>query len=222
MTVNATRPRVGRPPKEDAAATSNRIIDVAAQLFARQGFAGTSVEQVAAACCAGKDTIYRRFPSKIALFEAVVERMRARTLARLDAQLDLAAGDGDSLARLKRLARWFLGVNLDAEMVAFNRIALSEAVVFGEGRHDQWERDPIMDRLIALVGQAQADGMLAAGDPALLAAHLLHSIVFGPLNDAMMGRGTYAAASDQDAHFERTWPLFLTGAAPPARIRTPD
>ncbi|MDE1145047.1 MAG: TetR/AcrR family transcriptional regulator [Azospirillaceae bacterium] len=211
MTVKP-RTRVGRPPKEDAAETSNRIIDTAAQLFAAQGFAGTSIEQVASACSAGKDTIYRRFPSKIALFEAVVERMRGRTLERLEMEIDAAGGDGDALARLRRIARWCLTVNLDPERIAFNRIALSEAVVFGEGRHDQWESDPITDRLVALVSEAQAGGTLGKGTPQVLVAHLLHSIVFGPSNDAMMGRTTYAATDAQDTYFDQAWTLFLHGA----------
>lgn len=203
--------RVGRPPKEDTAETFNRIVDTAAQLFAAQGFAATSMEQVASACSAGKDTIYRRFPSKVALFEAVVERMRARTLERLELEIDSAGGAGDALERLRRITRWFLTVNLDADMVAFKRIALSEAVVFGEERRDQWESDPIMDRLVALVSEAQTSGALGDGAPRMIVAHLLHSIVFGPSNDAMMGRTTYASTAAQDAYFAQAWNLFLRG-----------
>jgi AcrR family transcriptional regulator len=206
--------RAGRPTKENAAETSSRIVDTAARLFAAQGFAATSIEQVASACSAGKDTIYRRFPSKIALFEAVVERMRVRTLDRLALEIESAGGAGDALERLRCVARWFLTVNLDPEMVAFKRIALSEAIIFGEDRHDQWERDPIMDRLVALVTEAQKAGMLGNGDPQVVVSHLLHSIVFGPSNDAMMGRATYAATDAQDRFFDQAWTLFLRGVGP--------
>lgn len=209
---SSTRTRVGRPSKEGAAETSNRIIDTAAQLFAAQGFAATSIEQVASACSAGKDTIYRRFPSKVALFEAVVERVRTRTLDRLEIEIDSAGGDGDALARLRRVARWFLTVNLDPDMIAFKRIALSEAIVFGEERQDQWQSDPIMDRLVALVSEAQESRMLGDGDPQVIASHLLHSIVFGPSNDAMLGRTTYASTAARDRYFDQAWTLFLQGA----------
>ena len=209
---SSPKARVGRPSKGDAAETSNRIIDAAAELFAAQGFAATSIEQVASACSAGKDTIYRRFPSKDALFGAVVERLRTRTLERLEIEIDSAGGDGDALARLRRVARWFLTVNLDPDMVAFKRIALSEAFVLGEERQDQWESDPIMDRLVALVSEAQESGMLGGGAPQAIASHLLHSIVFGPSNDAMLGRTTYASTEAQDSYFDRAWTLFLRGA----------
>ncbi|WP_413206853.1 TetR/AcrR family transcriptional regulator [Rhodospirillum sp. A1_3_36] len=203
--------RVGRPTKEDAAETAGRIVDTAAGLFAAQGFAATSIEQVASACSAGKDTIYRRFPSKIALFEAVVERLRLRTLDRLSLEIESAAGAGDALERLRCVARWFLSINLDPDMVAFKRIALSEAIIFGEDRHDQWEGDPIMDRLVALVTEAQKAGMLGDADPQVIVSHLLHSIVFGPSNEAMMGRTTYATPEAQDRFFDQAWGLFLRG-----------
>ena len=203
--------RVGRPSKEDAAETSTRIVDTAARLFAAKGFAATSIEQVASACSAGKDTIYRRFPSKVALFEAVVERMRMRTLDRLETEIDSAGGAGDPLERLRRVARWLLTVNLDAEMVAFKRIAMSEAIVFGENRREQWESDPIVDRLITLVTEAQEAGMLGDSAPQAVVAHLLHSIVFGPSNDAIMGRRTYATKNSRDRFFDQAWELFLRG-----------
>jgi AcrR family transcriptional regulator len=204
--------RVGRPSKEQAAETANRIIDTAAQLFAAQGFAATSIEQVAAACSAGKDTIYRRFPSKEALFAAVVERVRAQTMRRLEMEIEASGGVGDALERLRRIARWFLTINLDPNMVAFKRIALSEAIVFGQDHHDQWQNDPIMERLLALVSEAQKSGMLRGDDPHLLVSHLLHSIIFGPSNDAMIGRTTYASAAAQDRYFDQAWRLFLHGA----------
>ncbi|MFL7899904.1 TetR/AcrR family transcriptional regulator [Azospirillum argentinense] len=201
--------RVGHPPQEDVE-TPNRIIDTAARLFAAQGFAATSVEQVASTCGVGKETIHHRLPSKAALFAAVIERMRARTLDGLEAEI--GAADGDALSRLKRVARWFLAVSLEPDMIALNRIALSEAILPGEDRRDPWESDPITDRLVALVAAAQWDGMLGGDDPRVIAAHLLHAIVLGPSNDAMLGRMTYASSEARDRFFDQAWSLFLHGA----------
>lgn len=214
MTANhaQTRTRKGRPPKEEAAETSTRIIETAAQLFAAQGYAATSVEQVVAACNAGKDTIYRRFPSKLALFGAVVEHARVRILERLEKEIAAADRAGDPMTRLRRVARWFLTVNLDPELLAFRRIALSEGMIFGQESQDQRQEDPIMDRLIAVVSEAQQAGVLRSGDPEFLAWHLLHCIVFGPSNDAMLGRTTYASIEAQDRYFDQAWELFLHGA----------
>ena len=210
--LSQARARAGRPTKEEAAETSTRIIDAAAQLFAAQGFAATSMEQVASACNAGKDTIYRRFPSKLALFGAVVEHVRGRILKRLDREIDAVEEAGDTMARLKQVARWFLTVNLDAELLAFRRIALSEGALFGQDKQEPPQDDPIMERLIAIVAEAQAAGTLREGDTRFLAWHLLHCIVYGPTNEAMLGSTTFATVQAQDEFFEQAWGLFLQGA----------
>lgn len=210
-----TKPRVGRPPKEEAAETSARIIDTAATLFAAQGFAATSIEQIASACNAGKDTIYRRYPSKLALFGAVVESTRLRVLERLEGEITEALGEGDPMSRLRRVARWFLTINLDPDLLAFRRIALSEGMVLGgeETAAPEADADPIMEKLFTVVGEAQKAGALRGGDTIFLAWHLLHCIVYGPSNEAMLGRTTYAGTDAQDAYFDKAWELFLNGAA---------
>ncbi|MEO9902128.1 TetR/AcrR family transcriptional regulator [Nisaea sp.] len=209
--ARSEKSRAGRPSKEQAAATSLRIIETAAGLFAAQGFAATSMEQVASACNAGKDTIYRRYASKLELFAAVVEHTRTRVLERLEGDIDAVADKGDSLSRVKHVARWFLTVNLDPDLLAFRRIALSEGTVFGQGAQNQPTDDPIMARLIYVVSAAQQDGVLRGGDATFLAWHLLHCIVFGPSNDAMLGHSTYETVEAQDAYFEKAWDLFLHG-----------
>ena len=205
--------RIGRPPKENSVETSNRIIDTAAQLFAAQGYAATSMEQVASACNAGKDTIYRRFPSKADLFSAVVGQLRSGVLDNLEQEINAVAGSGDAVERLRRVARWFLSANLRPEMVAFKRIAMSEAVVFGTAGQNQTDSDPIMRRLVDLVSDAQREALLSEGNPEMIANHLIHSIVFGPSNHAMLGGTRYDDEAAQDDYFDQAWRLFLYGVA---------
>lgn len=199
----------GRPRKADGEAKSIFIIETASRLFAQQGYAATSVEQVVAACGVGKDTVYRRFPSKLALFEGVVEHARIQTQAHF--QTTMAAEKGDTLAQLRAAARWLLTVNIDPTLVAFKRIAFSEALVVGQSVAAKTE-DPIMDRLFALIREAQSKGELARGDVAFIAGHLLNSIAVGPMIEAMLGRTTYASTRAQNAYFDKAWTLFLNGA----------
>ena len=76
----------GRPPST----THERIVDVALDLFARQGFSRTTVDEIAAAAGVGRRTIFRYFPSKndivIADFDARLERLRL-ALAESDPEL---------------------------------------------------------------------------------------------------------------------------------------
>jgi AcrR family transcriptional regulator len=141
------RRRGGRPTKAEAALVEDRLLAIAAELFARDGYAATSVERVASMCGAGKDTIYRRYASKRALFNAVLERSRKRIMARLD---DLGAGSAeqDSLAQLRELTSCLLDINLDPELIAFKRIALSEMLIADSDRVGP-EADAISDLLRA-------------------------------------------------------------------------
>lgn len=199
----------GRPSKARESAISDEILDLACEMFASQGYAATSVERLAIACRVGKDTIYRRFPSKRALFDAAVERLRVRVLKRLE---EVTAHDGPAIERLRRTARWFLAVNVEPELVALRRIACSEAVLANDEPAPA-RPDPIVERLVDVVRQAQAEGAMGAFEPAFLAAQLIHAVASGPANEAMLGRETYATAEAQDAYFEKAWALFVTGAA---------
>lgn len=58
-------------------ATRQHLVTVAAGLFAKTGFAATSVEQVMHAAGTSRGALYHHFASKTALFEAVLERVEA-------------------------------------------------------------------------------------------------------------------------------------------------
>lgn len=69
-----TKPRGGRPRREEAGDVDRRLLDAAFELFLAQGFAGTSCEAVARLAGAGKASLYARFANKDQLFEAVIRR----------------------------------------------------------------------------------------------------------------------------------------------------
>jgi TetR/AcrR family transcriptional regulator len=60
------------PPESGGTAT--RILDAAEALFAQRGFAGVSVREIAGQVGLNQASIYNHFPSKQALYEAVLER----------------------------------------------------------------------------------------------------------------------------------------------------
>lgn len=61
-----------RTLRADAARNRERVLTAAAQVFAERGLAG-SIDEVARAAGVGVGTVYRRFPSKAALVDAVFE-----------------------------------------------------------------------------------------------------------------------------------------------------
>ncbi|MBH5390227.1 TetR/AcrR family transcriptional regulator [Bradyrhizobium diversitatis] len=203
--------RGGRPTKAEAQAIEDRILAVAADLFARDGYAATSMERVVSECGAGKDTIYRRYPSKRAIFDAVLDRSRRRIMARLG-DLQVRQSSQDSLAQLKELTNLLLDINLDAELVAFKRIAASESLV-AAGSHAEPEPDAIMSLLRTSVAKAQADRHIVPGDVNFLTNFLINSIIVGPTTLAMFGYKPLASPRERKVYFEKAWKLFLGGAA---------
>lgn len=70
----------GRPLRRDAARNRKRILAAAAELFASKGL-GTSLDEIAAAAGIGIGTVYRRFPDKSQLIEALFESRIERVVA---------------------------------------------------------------------------------------------------------------------------------------------
>jgi AcrR family transcriptional regulator len=66
--------------RRDAAANRERILDTARQLFAEQGLE-TSMDEIARTADVGPATLYRRFPTKEALLDAVLGDVLARFIA---------------------------------------------------------------------------------------------------------------------------------------------
>jgi AcrR family transcriptional regulator len=66
--------------------TTQRILDGAAAAFAKGGYAGTSMEEIAVAAGVSKLLLYRDFAGKRELYQAVLERTLARITQRVPAE----------------------------------------------------------------------------------------------------------------------------------------
>lgn len=203
-----SRSRGGRPTKQATEALEKRILDVAARLFATQGFAATTMEQVATECRAGKDTIYRRYASKRELFEAIMKRAQGEVLLDLER---VASAQGKPLQVLRNFARALLEINMRPELSALHRVALSEAVPTGGVANAQTTEDPIMVLFASLFRAAQEDGAVIAGDSFEMAEQLLYATSVKPMLSAMMARTDYLDRAAQDIYFDMAWSLFLGG-----------
>ena len=86
-----------RAPRADARRNRERVLAAARRAFAEQGY-GVPLDEIAAAAGVGPGTVYRHFPTKEALFEAVsvanVEELAADARARAEAADPVLAFDG--------------------------------------------------------------------------------------------------------------------------------
>jgi AcrR family transcriptional regulator len=115
---------MGRVTAESKAITRGRLIRTAAERFARDGFEGASVDRISVEAGFAKGTLYNYFPSKEALFAAVIEQA-ARRAARLYAG---SLPGGTARERLLALAR--ADVQVLREQEPFTRVLVREAMGF--------------------------------------------------------------------------------------------
>ncbi|MFI6980083.1 TetR/AcrR family transcriptional regulator [Embleya sp. NPDC050154] len=142
------------PPKERADAARNRaaILEAAAGLFAEQGVAAVSMDQIAAAAGVGKGTLFRRFGDKSGLATALLD---ARERALQEAVLHGPPPLGPGAPAEERLTA-FLDAYLDYLLEHLDLIRVSETSSPGAryriGAYRFWHRHAAI-----LLGSATPD-----------------------------------------------------------------
>lgn len=121
-----TAPRWTRKPK----ARPEEVLDAALDLFARNGFAATRMEDIAKAAGLSKAAIYLYFHSKDDVFKALIETRIVSLRAKIG-EVGTAMMD-DPVAGLRHVVRLWTASNGDGRMVAIPRIILAEAARFPE------------------------------------------------------------------------------------------
>jgi TetR/AcrR family transcriptional regulator, mexJK operon transcriptional repressor len=176
------RPR-GRPKAEDLQALEARLVLVASQAFVLHGYGATSINAIAKSARVSKNTLYARFPSKAALFRAIV----ARQIESVDAELPTFGGHDEPLAdRLRAYVNVALRRSLGGGMLEINRLILSESHQFPELGEAARARFQVGAQYVAqfMAECAQRDG-IPCRDPAA-AAELLLSAAFGWYTSVMI------------------------------------
>lgn len=114
----------GRTQRVDARNNRGRILDVAADVFGKGG-ESASTEEVARLAGVGIATVFRHFPTKAALLEAVLVR-------RFDALREQA----ETLLNATDPGRAFFGLYSDLVADAATKIAIAEALLDAGGDSD--------------------------------------------------------------------------------------
>src|ERR1051325_5893413 len=101
---------MARPQSPDYDKRREAILAAAARLYARQGFQGASVADLAKACNTSKSLIYHYFPSKDDILYATM----ASHLDALVEAAEAAAQAGGAEARLRALTHAFMRLYVGA------------------------------------------------------------------------------------------------------------
>jgi AcrR family transcriptional regulator len=151
------------------------LIDVAEKMFLEQGFADTTMQMIAEAAGASKETLYRHFESKELLFAEIISR-KARQISGPDTPMARGGSPETVLTEL--------GVNLLRTIVTGEASFLFRTVVAEAARTPElgdlfYERGPGLtaERLTQYLAGASARGELHCDDPAVAAQLYLGAVV---------------------------------------------
>jgi len=211
MNVDALK-RVGRPDQQASEELVRHIVDTATRLFISQGYAATSIEQIAAAAGSGKQTIYRRFTSKEALFIEVINRQGQRMTEMAAAA---HASGGSPLAVLRGIGRSMFDFMLEPEMIALHRILIAETARFPELGELVLENcmGPFKELISTALQEAKDAGDIRYDNAEHTQLQMMGVLASGPMQKTLVGQDPFSSAADRESYFETAWNIFLHGVA---------
>jgi TetR/AcrR family transcriptional regulator, mexJK operon transcriptional repressor len=188
------------------------IVDAAAAVFLKNGFLGTSMDEIAALAHVSKQTVYKHFADKERLFvEIVNSTVNEISDSVYDEVLNLA-DSGDIDADLRDLARRLLKGVMETRLLQLRRLVIGEAGRFPALGRTFYERGP--GRTIAALAttfeRLANRGVLRLDDPELAAVQFNWLIMSAPLNAAMLlGDDEPPAAADLERQADGAVRVFL-------------
>jgi TetR/AcrR family transcriptional regulator, mexJK operon transcriptional repressor len=166
------------------------IMDAAARVFLRQGYAGASVDAIAGEAGVSKRTIYNHFEDKEHLFLAVIRN----TLASVEADFDRALGetiaDSEDLERaFVALARRWVRLFLREDATALRRLVIAESPRHPEIMHGWAEAGPLraQGQLVGALARLDEQGRLDVPDPRRAAEQLALLVTNAAFNRSWLG-----------------------------------
>jgi TetR/AcrR family transcriptional regulator, mexJK operon transcriptional repressor len=159
--------------------------------FLRNGYLGTSMDQIAAAAAVSKQTVYKHFADKEQLFTQLILDTMTRTVDQLIHDTATALRDGDGEPDLERdlttLAHTLITALWQPDVLQLRRLVISEAARFPHLGQAYWKQG-FEGGMVALADSLRtlADrGHLHLDDPRLAAHHFAGLVLWVPMNHAM-------------------------------------
>jgi TetR/AcrR family transcriptional regulator, mexJK operon transcriptional repressor len=176
------QPVVGRSARKRQA-----ILYAARDLFLQKGYAGASMDEVAALAEVSKVTIYKHFSDKHTLFVAVVTDAIDDAKAESQSLVDQLGASSDIELDLRDFARRHVALVTQPHLIQMRRMIIAEARRFPDLAR-AWHRigpERGHATLARQIDKLVARGQLQVAD-SLLAAQLLNYLILSvPLNEAM-------------------------------------
>lgn len=215
MTEQQADPSQAAPTR--GAAKRAAITAAARDLFLREGYVGTSMDEVAALARVSKQTVYKQFTDKEHLFRAIVLEEIATAEQQTQTQLEQLPDREDFPEALREFAYAHATGVVKPTIIALRRTIIGEAARFPELARTWWEHGPRAghEALAEVFERAAARGHLRNLDDPLMAAEFFNWLVLSiPLNTAMMlGQEALPADAELRAITDEAVRIFLAAYA---------
>lgn len=146
------------------------IIAAATELFLSEGYAGTSLAKVAKAAEVSTATLFKRFPTKAALFDAIVTEYWE-----IEQPETAMPKPGNPRKGLTLIAKQYVSLLTRPEMVSLFRLVIAEMPRFPElaKAHFALGKAPFFESVRQYLLAEEAAGTLNMPDSQLAATHFL-------------------------------------------------
>jgi TetR/AcrR family transcriptional repressor of mexJK operon len=164
------------------------IVNAATEVFLQKGYLATNMDEIAALAAVSKQTVYKNFPGKEALFVEIVSSVTNRASDMVHSEMpDLVEGE-DIAEYLRRYAYRQLIIVLTPRVMQLRRLVIGEVGRFPELARALFDGGPrrAMAALAVLFERLAGRGLLAIDDPAVAASQFNWLIMGEPLNMAML------------------------------------
>lgn len=186
--ARSASPRTDAPEERRSARKRRAILDAATAAFLRNGYRGTSMDEIAALAAVSKQTVYKHFADKRSLFTEIVTGTVDEVADPVYDEVRELKDSGDIAADLRDLARRQVAAVMQPRLLQLRRLVIGEAGRFPELGRAFYERG--QGRTIPALAEAferlTARGILRAEDSYTAAVHFNWLIMSYPMNRAML------------------------------------
>jgi TetR/AcrR family transcriptional regulator, mexJK operon transcriptional repressor len=195
MSTSTPSARRGRPRGSEAP----ELLSIARQMFIARGYRGTTMDAVAAQAHISKQSLYRDYPSKDALYSAVVRDWVDRGYDAMRPHITALAETRQVRQGLLVLARVLQAGLLSPPVLQMRTLIAAEAHRFPDVAADYVTRSWIRNIgiLAEALGVLTARGLLRIDDPDLAAEQLTWLVVAAPLNRLTLQAGAHPYRDDE-------------------------
>jgi len=197
--------------------TRDAIVSAAAVVFLKNGFLGTSMDEIAGTADVSKQTVYAHFQSKEVLFLDVVRGMTGLAGDEHQKQVAEPQDDRPIAEYLLEYAELQLTIVMTPKLMQLRRLVIGEAGRFpelGKALHALGPQRSI-DRLSRAFERYRRLGQMQADDLPAAAGFFNWLIMGGPVNDAMLlGDGAILSPEACRSHAKEAVRIFLAAYGP--------